>query len=933
MSASRWQEVTATFHRALERPPADRAAFLAAACAEDSWLRQEVETLLASYDHASDTSSFAAEALEAIAREPAGTLAPGQRLGRYEVEAPLGAGGMGAVYAARDTTLLRRVALKVLPGHLAADPAAMARFQQEARLASSLNHPNIVTVYEIGAQDGVPFIATELIEGQTLRARLTPAGLGAGDALPLALQAASALAAAHEAGVVHRDVKPENVMVRPDGLVKVLDFGLAKPEPAGAPSLATAPGLVMGTVSYMSPEQARGQEVDARSDVWSLGVVLYEMLAGRAPFTGASTADVLVALLEREPPPLPALEGTALSAVVMRCLAKDRAERYRTAGELLGALRALPAAADDRPRRTARKGSARGWILAAAGATLAAVLGVRSAGRPAPAPPPGPAAPALAMTQVTHRGNVFFAATSRDGARLAFVVQESGQSSLWVRRRDGEQEQALLPPVAAEFRGPSFSPDGRFVYLAADFEGDDTYALYRVPVEGGPREVVVAGVSSGPSFSPDGARMAFVRRLPPSQIALMVAAADGSGARALLTTTPPGTLLEEEPAWSPDGRAIAAMRLVADARNGLVHEVLAVDAATGAARALGEPTRWRWAGVPAWVADGSAVLLPVAGATSTSGQVVRVPYPAGAPVEVTHDANSYLAVAGTGDPTRFIALRRELISSVWVAEPGGAAGKVTPGEGKYYYNLGWTPDGRIVCSSDVSGSWNLWAVDPATRLTQRLTNGPAIDAAPDVSPEGQVVFQSTRGGSRNVWVAGPGGGDLRQLTFGGGEYNPQVSPQGWVAYTSYDTGVPTGWRVPLAGGTPVRIGDGVVRDPTFSSDGRWIAGHAQAQPGAPWRIGVFPAEGTAPARMLEVPGAGAGWQVVRWVPNSEAFSYIEARDDVHNIWSWTAGRAPRPLTRFDSGRIFAYAWSRDGRRLALIRGVYNRDLVEVRTPE
>jgi eukaryotic-like serine/threonine-protein kinase len=930
VSAERWPEVTATFHRVLERPPQDRAAYLALACAEDAWLRQEVETLLASYDHARDTSSFAGEALEAIARGPLDALAPGQRVGRYEVEAPLGAGGMGAVYAARDATLDRRVALKVLPGHLAADALAMGRFQQEARLASSLNHPNIVTVHEIGQDDGVHFIATELIEGHTLRARLTPEGMAAEAALPLALQIASALAAAHEAGVVHRDVKPENVMVRPDGLVKVLDFGLAKPEPAGAPSLATAPGLVMGTVSYMSPEQARGQEVDARSDVWSLGVVLYEMLGGRAPFGGGSTADVLVALLEREPPPLAGLSGTALAAVVSRCLAKDRAERYRTAGELLGALRALPAAADDRPRRPLRKASARAWILAAAGATLAAVLGVTYTPRRA-APPPAPAAPALAMRQVTHRGNVLFAAASRDGARLAFVIEESGQSSVWVRRLDGEQEQPLVPPAAAEYRGLAFSPDGRFVYLAADFESDDTFALYRVPVEGGPREEVLAGVSSGVAFSPDGARVAFVRRLSPTQNALLVAGSDGAGARALLTATAPDVLVEVAPAWSPDGRTIAATRIVADPQFNSSHVVLAVDPDTGAARPLGAPSRWRWAGGPAWVADGSGVLVPVAGITTTSGQIVRLPFPQGPPVEVTHDVNSYLAVAGTGDPARFIALRRELISSVWAAEPGGAAAKVTRGDGKYYYGLGWTPDGRIVCSSDESGSWNVWALDPATRTAQRLTSGPAIDAAPDVSADGQqVVFQSTRGTGRNLWVMAAGGG-LRQLTFGGGEYNPQVSPQGWVAYTSYDSSAASGWRVPLSGGTPARIGGGVLRDPTFSSDGRWIAGHTQAQPGAPWRIGVWAAEAGAPARLLELPGAGAAWQVVRWVPGSDALSYIEARDDVHNLWSWAAGRAPRPLTRFDSGRIFAYAWSRDGRRLALIRGVYNRDLVEVRT--
>jgi eukaryotic-like serine/threonine-protein kinase len=280
-------------------------------------------------------------------------ISKGTRLGHYEIAAPLGAGGMGEIYLAQDTRLGRRVALKLLPAHFTADAERLRRFVLEAKAASALNHPNIITIYEVGESDATHFIATEFIEGETLRQRMARARLSVADAVNLAQQIVSALAAAHEAGIVHRDIKPENVMIRRDGYVKVLDFGLAKlierPKSAAdpeAPTLAlkTDPGKVMGTVSYMSPEQARGLEVDARSDLFSLGVVLYEMIGGRLPFTGPTPSDVLAAVLHHEPPPLEMRSGNSYAEVnwiITRLLAKDREERYQTSKSLFGDLKRL----------------------------------------------------------------------------------------------------------------------------------------------------------------------------------------------------------------------------------------------------------------------------------------------------------------------------------------------------------------------------------------------------------------------------------------------------------------------------------------------------------------------------------------------------------------------------------------------------------------
>ncbi|MBS1787540.1 MAG: protein kinase [Acidobacteria bacterium] len=353
MTPERWRQADELVLAALARPAEARAMFLTDACADDAELEQEVASLLQYHQRLDGFLSqpplgAMAEAVVSGQMERAG-----QTLGRYQITCALARGGMGEVYLARDIELGRRVALKLLPEKFTQDPDRVNRFRQEARAASALNHPNILTIYEIGVVEGVHFIASEFVEGQTVRALIHDRELKLGTALDLAIQTAGALAAAHQAGIVHRDIKPENLMRRPDGFVKVLDFGLAKLNErlpvtnspvAGFPTIETQSGIVLGTVSYMSPEQARGLEVDARSDLFSLGVVLYEMIAGCQPFNGATTSDVLAALLTAEPPALarfvPAVP-TELQRIVSRALAKERDERYQTASALNDDLKQL----------------------------------------------------------------------------------------------------------------------------------------------------------------------------------------------------------------------------------------------------------------------------------------------------------------------------------------------------------------------------------------------------------------------------------------------------------------------------------------------------------------------------------------------------------------------------------------------------------------
>src|SRR4029450_13561585 len=385
--------------RAVERAPGERAAFLDEACHGDDGLRREVGSLLTSYERSENFIELPAfqVAPELVTNDRTGALV-GKLIGHYRIESLIGGGGMGEVYLARDERLGRKAALKLLPDSLTTDETQLSRFKNEARSASALNHPNILTVYEIGAEGNLLFIATEFIEGITLRASLARGRIKPHAALEIAVQVASALAAAHEAGVVHRDIKPENIMQRPDGDVKVLDFGLAKPTEQRLSSddhtrkttatLQTRQGLVLGTARYMSPEQARGQKVDSRSDIWSLGVVLYEMVEGNPPVRGETPRDCIASILTTEPPPLSGVLPDVplkLEPILQKALRKNSDERYQTIKEMLADLRVLKGkleAESSLPQTKARAGSIvdkikrhkRGVLLTLAVALLAAAV-------------------------------------------------------------------------------------------------------------------------------------------------------------------------------------------------------------------------------------------------------------------------------------------------------------------------------------------------------------------------------------------------------------------------------------------------------------------------------------------------------------------------------------------------------------------------------
>src|SRR5947209_10994110 len=569
MHPGRWQQIDQLFHSALGQEPNRRAAFLVRECAGDESLRSEVEALISSHEQAESFIETPASdlAAELLAKGQTG-LTAGQAVGPYRVVSVLGVGGMGEVYLAQDTRLGRQVALKLLPPQFTMNADRVRRFEQEARAVSALNHPNIVTIHEIGRDDGSRFIVTEFVQGQTLRQRMAEAALGLAAALEVATQVASALAAAHAAGIVHRDIKPENVMLRADGYVKVLDFGLAKLTEARSPAgdaeqstlvkVQTKAGVVMGTATYMSPEQARGLGVDARSDIFSLGVVLYEMIAARPPFDGDTISDVIATLLKEEPPPLSQYAPDVpveLEWIVKKALAKDREERYQTARELQIDLKRLkqelelqaklaglaPARRQDRsvtPRRTgealdnltteatraastaetfAGRRKLRGRTIAlgltATVVTAVAVFSLLSfyAGLRRVPPPSHPTSRQLTF----RRGYVSAARFAPDGDTLIYSAAFDGKPmELFTSRLESPESRSLKSQVGGRTAGiQSISSAGEMAILL-DCELDwgvcINGTLARMPLAGGAPREIMENVWEA-DWSPDGKGLAFIR--------------------------------------------------------------------------------------------------------------------------------------------------------------------------------------------------------------------------------------------------------------------------------------------------------------------------------------------------------------------------------------------------------------------------------------
>ena len=985
MTPERWQKAKEIFQAALERRPESRAAFIASACGDDSDLRQEVESLISVHEKSGefiDSPAYAAVA-EIIVNDRA-ELKPGQTVGSYEIVSFISRGGMGEVYQAQDRRLSRKVALKILPASFTKDNDRLGRFEQEARTASALNHPNIITIYEVLKTGANHIIATEFVEGETLRRRFSQSQLTLSESLNVAIQVADALSAAHKVGIVHRDIKPENIMLRPDGYVKVLDFGLAKlseqsaavsAEEAVTRQVRTGSGVVMGTAGYMSPEQARGKEVDTRSDVFSLGAVIYEMVSGAKPFDGETPSDTLAAILKSDPAPLSELMPEAppeLVRIVHKSLRKDREERYQVIKDLLIDLRALKQDLEFQEKLGASRPSAPASTTQAAAAatpqtgevrhaistitdsltieikrhrvatTIAlAVLFLVLAGggyalykylRRSPAH-----FQTTKVTRLTNSGKVIDATLSPDGRYVVYVLSDARKQSIWIRQVSTANDKLIVPGADVGVFGITISRDGNDLYYAIK-QNLDRGTLYRIPLLGGMPVKILEGIDAPVSFSPDGKQMALIRANFPGEgeSSLLIVNTDGSGEKILAKRKRPeafAPIFFTGPSWSSDGELISA---TVSNVTGPSHVLLfgVKDGKQIDLTATGEP----FIGRTEWLADMSGLLV-IAGSSPAESQVWFLSYPAGAMRPITNDLQQHRDIGLSSQADKFVTVLASGLVNVWVVPEGDAqrAAQLPVGNLSFYGSGGnsvsWTPDGRILFASNESSTIDLWIMNADGTQRKQLTSNAGKNIGPVVSADGRyVVFTSTRSGVAAIWRMNIDGGNPLQLSHGQGEWLPTISPDSkWVLYSTLGTAKPTVWKVSVDGGNAVELTSKVSTSPMVSPDGKFVAYLYPDSPDvfAPTnRIAIIPFEGGEPIKTFSFLAGSRVQTLAQWSADGKAILYTVTNNNATNIWSQPVDGSPaKQITDFKDSLMNGLSWSTDGKNLVCTRGIQLRDAV------
>jgi serine/threonine protein kinase len=940
---------------AMEMRPDERGAFLDRECASDPSLRKDVDEYL-SIDGKLDPDFLGSPAAQQVALSAStatGTtlLAAGTRLGPYEIQALIGAGGMGEVYRARDTRLNRTVAIKVIPRALSSDPFRKQRFEREARAISALQHPNICTLYDVGQQGGTYFLVMEYLEGETVAKRLQKGRLPLEQTLRYGAEIADALDAAHRKGIVHRDLKPANIFLTGHGEAKVLDFGLAKldePEPevntsvetATSEKLVTTPGVAMGTAPYMSPEQARGEDLDGRTDIFSFGAVLYEMATGKMAFPGKTTAMIHKAILDETPPPpshVVASIPEGLDHIVAKTLEKDCDLRYQSSADLRADLNRLkrdttsgkvittdlkPESArnsSDAPRRLHPR---KIWF----GASVLTFLAIMSAAWLYLHPPNlfrrNSSVTPMSVRALTESGDAIGGAITLDGRYVAYIKRELGRYELRLLQVATNRDVQLMPGSPQRIWNLHFSPDGNYVYFLRQlkFDNADATGLYRIATLGGPATPLSTDASPyGVTVSPDGKQIAYVAH---SAIDSLVIAIDSDGGNRHIVAKHPLAYPFWFIEWSHSADAMAA---VYDAGEGM--GIVRVEPLSGSIREL--TTGWASIGQPAWSPNGKEILVPAVGPGRPIRQIWSFDEQTGARRLLTSTPMNFeqwiLSATTNGD---LLAGTLEDNLSLWEVNNAAMAQQIPSTRTEGEDSVIWV-DNHIVTSNmgeiivhevNSQNTTKLLSYSPIYRQLVRCGSMQVAFWANDDKHGDHIARTDIATGSTGALTEGPR--DLEPACTPDGSTLIYVhGPDDRNSYLIMKKMLSSGQLVELQ-----RFDKSTPVLPAISPDGRTVLFQITYASGGPCEWAIMPIEGRD-LKKLAMPNTACDIVAFKWAANGKSVLYAKTENGVGNIWSVPlVGGVPKKLTDFHSDLIFSFDVSPDN-RLLVSRGRYLRDLV------